>query len=48
MIDESEIECPDCGSKNVEKVDSRFGDQWECQACGYTFDQDDIDDQEEE
>ena len=48
MINESEIECPDCGSKNVEPVNSKTGEEWECLACGYSFDRDDIDDQEEE
>ena len=48
MIDESEIECPDCGSKNIEPVNSKTGEEWECLACGYSFDRDDIDDNEEE
>lgn len=45
MIDETEVKCPDCGSENVEII-CHLPKEWECVSCGYTFDEDDLDEEE--
>lgn len=36
------IECPDCGSKDL-TVPTWYDDDWECKNCGQTFNEDDED-----
>jgi rubredoxin len=45
-IDETEVKCPDCGSKDIEPLNSPTGKEWECSSCGFVFDQDDLDEEE--
>ena len=44
-MDKSDIRCPDCNSSNVEVVDAE-AQEWECLQCGYTFFEDEVEEED--